>query len=304
MTGQEVDYKGKKGKSMQKNVLTKKAHAKTNFFLRTVAVRPDSFTEIETLFYPVASVCDILTFTFENSPGITIKCDERSVPCDNRNLCWKAAGKYYEKSALKDKGIHIFLEKNNPVAAGMGGGSSDAALTLLAMQQYYQALPEEELFSIALSIGSDVPFFLKNIPCAATGRGEKLTPLSIRKEMHFPLLFAAPLFPVSAKWAYQNIHWDSLETFPLFSDAIKAVEEGDIFLLKNSLRNDLQKALLNKFPLLEMIFQKFRQYGGTPLVSGSGPTVFALFEDDKAQEKMFTEEREYFSSLNIRFFKG
>lgn len=289
---------------MQNNILIKKAHAKTNFFLRAVAKRPDSFTEIETLFYPVASIWDKITFSFENSSGISIKCDENSVPCDKRNLCWKAVEKYYEKSALKDKGVAIFLEKHNPVAAGMGGGSSDAAATLLAMQEYYQALEEKELFSIALSIGSDVPFFLKNIPCAATGRGEKLTPLSIRRKMDFPLLFAAPLFPVSAKWAYTHIHWDLPETLPLFSDAIKSVEEGDISLLKKSLRNDLQQSLLDKFPLLEMIFQKFRQYGGTPLISGSGPTSFALFEEEKARNEMFEKEKEYFSGMNIRFFKG
>ncbi|MBR2364623.1 MAG: 4-(cytidine 5'-diphospho)-2-C-methyl-D-erythritol kinase [Lentisphaeria bacterium] len=289
---------------MNENMIIKKAYAKTNLFLRTVGKRPDSFTEIETVFLPVTAVRDSLAFSFEKSPGISIRCTDDSVPCDNRNLCWKAAEKYYEKACLKNKGISIDLEKGNPVAAGMGGGSSDAAVTLLAMQEYYQCLPEEELFSLALSIGSDVPFFLKNTPCSATGRGEKLTPLSIKKTIHFPLLFAAPGFPVSAKWAYSHINWTSLEEAPVLSDAVKGVEEGDILLLKNSLRNDLQKALLKKFPLLEMIFSRFRSYGGTPLVSGSGPTVFALFEDEKAREKMFEKEKEYFSSANIRFFKG
>ena len=121
---------------MNKNVIIKKAYAKTNLFLRTVAKRPDSFTEIETLFYPVNTVYDILTFSFQDSSGISIKCDVPSVPCDSRNLCWKAAEKYYEKAGLKGKGIAIDLEKHNPVAAGMGGGSTDAAATLLAMQEY------------------------------------------------------------------------------------------------------------------------------------------------------------------------
>lgn len=289
---------------MNKNILIKKAPAKTNFFLHTVAKRPDSFTEIETLFYPVDTVYDLLTFSFESSGGISIKCDLDTVPCDERNLCWKAAAMYYEKAGLKDKGISIHIEKNNPVAAGMGGGSSDAASTLLAMQQYYQCLPEEELASIALAIGSDVPFFLKNVPCSATGRGEKLTPLSCHKKTSFPLLFAAPGFPVSAKWAYTHIDWEHLAAVPVLADAVKAVEEGDIDLLQKSLRNDLQKALLEKFPLLQILFDKFRSCNACPLVSGSGPTVLALFSDEKSRDDMYEKEKEVFLSSNIRFFKG
>lgn len=289
---------------MNKNVIIKKAYAKTNLFLRTVAKRPDSFTEIETLFYPVDAVHDILTFTFQESSGISIKCAVPSVPCDSRNLCWKAAEKYYEKADLKGKGIAIDLEKHNPVAAGMGGGSTDAAATLLAMQEYYGCLSVSDLSSLALSIGSDVPFFLKNVPCSATGRGEKLTPLSIRKKTVLPLLFAAPGFPVSAKWAYTHLDWTDLVASPVLQDAVTALENGDISSLKNSLRNDLQKALLKKFPLLKMIFEKFRAYGGTPLVSGSGPTIFALFEDEKARNNMWEKEKNYFDSLRILFFKG
>ena len=293
-----------KDKNMNKNVIIKQAHAKTNLFLRTVAKRPDSFTEIETLFYPVDTVYDILSISFQDSSGISIKCDVSSVPCDSRNLCWKAAEKYYEKADLKGKGIIIDLEKHNPVAAGMGGGSTDAAATLLAMQEYYGCLSASDLSSLALSIGSDVPFFLKNIPCSATGRGEKLTPLSIRQKTFLPLLFAAPGFPVSAKWAYTHLDWSTLDSTPLLQDAVTALENGDISSLKKSLRNDLQKALLIKFPLLQMLFEKFRAYGGTPLVSGSGPTVFALFEDEKARENMWKKEKNYFDSLHILFFKG
>lgn len=289
---------------MNNNILTKKAYAKTNFFLRTVSKRPDLFTEIETLFYPVGSVFDLLTFSFEDSGSISIKCNCYIVPCNEKNLCWKAAEMYYEKAALNRKGISIHIEKNTPVAAGMGGGSSDAASTLLAMQEYYRMLSEKELEDIALSLGSDVPFFLKNIPCTGRGRGEKLTPLSIRKKTSLPLLFAAPGFPVSAKWAYTHIPWDHLENTPVLEDAVKGVEEGNISLLQNSLRNDLQIALLHKFPLLPMLFEKFISYGGKPLISGSGPTILALFEEEKAREKMWEKEKEFFSSLQVRFFKG
>ena len=285
-------------------MIIKKACAKTNLFLRTVAKRPDSFTEIETLFYPVDTIYDILTFSFQDSSGITIKCDVPSVPCDTRNLCWKAVEKYYEKAGLKGKGVAITLEKHNPVAAGMGGGSTDAAAALLAMQEYYGLLSMEDLSSLALSIGSDVPFFLKNTPCSATGRGEILMPLSIRKKTVLPLLFAAPGFPVSAKWAYTHLDWTNPEPAPVLQDAVSALENGDIAGLKNSLRNDLQKALLIKFPLLKMIFDKFRAYGGTPLVSGSGPTVFALFEDENAREIMWEKEKKYFDRMHILFFKG
>lgn len=289
---------------MKNDTLTKKACAKTNLFLRTVKKREDSFTEIETLFYPVSSVYDLLTFSFDRSGSIRISCDSPSVPCDRKNLCWQAAEKYCEKANLKGKGLSVLLKKNNPVAAGMGGGSSDAAVTLLAMQEYYQLLTEKDLENLALSLGSDVPFFLKNTPCTGRGRGEILTPLSFRKPVSLPLLFAAPSFPVSAKYAYRNIHWNSLENTPTLQDAVKGLEEGNISLLQKSLRNDLQKALLKKFPLLQMLFEKFLFWGGTPLVSGSGPTVFALFEEEKAREKMWKKEREYFSGLHIRFFKG
>ena len=289
---------------MKNFVITKKAYGKTNLFLRCLRKREDSFTEIETLFLPVPSVCDTLSFSFDDSGVIRMECDNPSLPCDGGNLCVRAAEKFLEAAKLAGKGVTIHLEKHIPIAAGMGGGSSDAACTLLALQEFFGCLSEKALALLALSLGSDVPFFLRNTPCIGTGRGELLTPILPRKGTVFPLLFAAPGFPVSAKWAYTHLDWARLPEKPVLAEAVKAVEEGDIPLLKRSLRNDLQAALLEKFPLLQILFQKFRSYGGTPLVSGSGPTVFALFESEKARDEMWEKEKDAFDKEHIVFFKG
>ncbi|MCK5845257.1 MAG: hypothetical protein KAG97_11155, partial [Victivallales bacterium] len=173
----------------------------------------------------------------------------------------------------------VTITKRIPVAAGLGGGSSDAAATLKLLNDHVCRLSDREIRGIALSVGADVPFFLDPKPSIGKGLGELLEPVNSKTELR--ILLVNPRFPVSAVWAYQNLKRvsNAESTFANSAMAV-ALRSGDIRLMPEIIRNDLDPALVAKFPLLRMLMEELGETEAISRgVSGSGPTVFAIFAD-------------------------
>ena len=243
------------------------APAKINVSLKILRRRDDGFHEIETLITPI-TLCDQIEIEkSDSSSEIEFHCDDPSVPAGDDNLIVRAARAFFAATKLK-RAISIELKKKIPHGAGLGGGSSDAASTLLALNELFNTnLPRETLAKIAETVGSDVPFFIFKSAALCNGRGELVTPLRWKDKLS--LLLLKPEFRVSTAWAYS--HWrDSLE-IPGVSYAAQEFA-GQIFL------NDLECPVFHKFIFLaqlKMWLLKQREVGAA-LMSGSGSTIFAV----------------------------
>ena len=268
---------------------------KINLFLEIKGKRPDSWHEILTLFYPVTALSDRVELSF-GGEGIRIECPAPGVPLNDDNLMVKAAKAFYTAADRPCPGMTIRLEKHLPVAGGMGGGSSDAGAVLNLLQQHSGIeLSPEKLAAAALSVGSDVPFFLNPVPSVGRGRGELLQETALPEDL--PLLLIPGVFPISAAWGYR--HWQDVPRSGRYDlDALlKALSAGDYAAAGGLLCNDLEGAAVRKFPLLARFFGLLRESGGAPLMSGSGSTVFALYpgfsERDRAFENLKNEISQY-----------
>ena len=247
--------------------------AKINLFLKITGKRPDGYHDIDTIFLPLHEPFDEVSITKRN-PGdnLEITSSDDSIPLNEHNICYKAAMEF-AKFAELDSAWSIHIEKNIPVSAGLGGGSSDAAAVLKILNQMYSRLSDEILFDIASSLGADVPFFLNPIPASAQGTGDILTPLADISQMFLVIL--NPQFPVSAVWGYQNNASENNKSS--LDDCINALQKGDLDKISTLFVNDLQPAVFAKFPIMgilrESLIEAGAEFAG---MSGSGPTLFAL----------------------------
>src|SRR5437867_6634005 len=177
-----------------------RAYAKINLGLRILRKREDGYHEIETVFHRVNIFDEI---RLSPSTGISLTCNDPDIPVNDDNLCMRAASALRDKYAV-GKGVHIELKKTIPAGAGLGGGSSDAASTLLGLNQLWKLhLDRENLEPLALRIGSDIPYFLHEGSAYATGRGEKLEDIGIDIPCWIVLVY--PKIQISTAWAYQNV---------------------------------------------------------------------------------------------------
>jgi 4-diphosphocytidyl-2-C-methyl-D-erythritol kinase len=269
--------------------LEKKSPCKVNLLLNILGRRADGFHELETVMQPV-NFCDELSFE-RGGNGIQLSCSDKRLPTDSRNLIVRAAENFLQAAENSD-GVKIHLEKKIPLAAGLGGGSGNAATTLLALNELFEKpLASEKLYEIAAALGSDVPFFLQNKPALATGRGEKIQSLE-----NFPalrdkaILLIHPGFGISTPWAYQN-----LARFPSALNGQKGRAQKLISLLQTQdlktavteFCNSLEVPALEKFPVLKL-YQEFLRANGAlaALMSGSGSTTFAICENVSAAESL------------------
>lgn len=267
-------------------MIVKKSPCKVNLLLNVLGRRADGFHALETVMQPV-NLCDELSFE-RCRRGITLSCSEKSLPVDASNLVFQAAQKFFETSAIST-GIEIHLEKRIPVAAGLGGGSGNAATTLLALNEIFgKPLRREKLAEIAAGLGSDVPFFLQSKPALAVGRGEQIQPLE-----DFPslagraILLIHPGFGISTPWAYQSLakFRDSLNgEIGRAQKLISLLRDNDWRAAGSSFYNSLEAPAFEKFPILQLFKNFLAANGGAALMSGSGSTTFAIFENQAAAE--------------------
>ncbi len=260
--------------------------AKINLFLQVTGKRPDGYHELVTLMSPI-SLHDVMTFNFE-SPGISVRCDSDQVPDNEDNLAFKAASLFYHRLPMKRKdhpgpwGVSIFIEKHIPVAAGLGGGSSNAGRTLLHLNQHHgRPFSAAEMNHMGLAIGADVPFFLQEKPAVATGIGECLE--IYRGLQVLPIVVACPDIPVSTAAVYKKLNLGltkcgkKLKNF--FSDT-------STFDVKQDLCNDLETVAIPKYPVISDIKKELLQMGAhVALMSGSGPAVFGIYSDLRKAER-------------------
>lgn len=262
---------------------------KVNFLLNILGKRPDGFHELETLFHPVA-LADHLTF--QRQPGgIDLTCNIPELPTDSGNLVYRAAESFLSASKIAE-GARVHLDKRVPLAAGLGGGSSNAAQTLLALNELFgNPLAPAELNSLAAALGSDVPFFLQDRPALGLGRGERIESLEPFNSLKSAYIFLHhPGFGISTAWAYKN-----LARFP---DALNG-KPGRARALAEKLRNatlgeaaplfynSMEAPALEKFPILTLFQEHLREAGASvALMSGSGSTTFAIAGNKIAAEKI------------------
>ena len=253
--------------------------AKINLFLKVVGRRPDGYHEIITLLSRIG-LFDTVVLTF-NQPSISVDCSHPRVPEDRSNLAYRAASLFFDALSIHD-GVAIFIDKVIPVAAGLGGGSSNAAAVLMGLNQHYGfPLGDGELMEIGLNVGADVPFFLFRHMAVARGIGndlavyEDLPPLSV--------VLVCPTFEVHTAWVYRNLNLRLTNSDKNFKmDSLK----DDISRVKHFLFNDLEQVTIGKFPEIKTIKKALLDLGAeAALMSGSGPSVFGLFKDSQQATK-------------------
>lgn len=269
--------------------LTRQSPCKVNLLLNILGRRADGFHTVETVLQPVP-VYDGIQFT-RGGERIELTCSHPSLPVDSTNLVYRAAAEFL-KAAGGSEGVRIHLEKRIPLAAGLGGGSGNAACALLGLNQLFgQPLTASQLEEIAASLSSDVPFFLQNQPALATGRGEKITPLDSFTALRGAfVLLIHPGFGISTAWAYQALAKfpAELKGRPGRAEALVSIlQGGDLAAAAKEFYNSLEAPALNKYPLLAL-YQEFLRANGAvaAMMSGSGSTTFALADGLKAAEQL------------------
>jgi len=259
-----------------KNVISLKAPAKVNLFLEILGKRDNGYHEIETIMQEI-DLADSLQFE-ETQEGVTLECNDKNIPANQDNLVCKAANLILEECGIK-KGVLINLEKNIPVGAGLGGGSSDAATTLKALNSLWKVgLNNEELMEFAAKLGSDIPFFINGKTALCRGRGELITPVEVRNRMDYIILF--PRVHISTETIYKNLKIDltkKRKDVSFFLDALKYSEAASISKL---LFNRLEEIIFATYPDLLQVKSTLESFDFCGLsISGSGSAFFGLCND-------------------------
>lgn len=268
------------------------SHCKINFGLNIVNKRDDGFHDIETVFLPI-NLADKLVFKVSESKSFTT--NNELLNSEGANLVLKAVS-LLEERFNRVFNISIKLEKNIPIGAGLGGGSSNAAVTLISIIELFRLeLPDGDLQNIALKLGSDVPFFLKPKPSFATSRGEKLTPINF--DINSPILIINPGIHISTKWAYQNVRPQKPD-YSLLS--LNNFNTQNISELNGKVINDFEQKCFEAFPEIKAIKNDLLKAGALfALMTGSGSSVFGVFEDFEsalAAEQKYSGK--YFTYIN------
>lgn len=261
-------------------LLTLPSFAKINWTLEILGKRGDGYHELRTLLQTV-SVADELSFQLR-AREIEIRCDHPAVPTDETNLVYRAARLLSDFTGIQ-KGLHVTINKRIPMAAGLGGGSSNAAVTLIALQKLWQVkLAPRDLFTLGARLGADVPFFFIGGTCLGVGRGDEVYPLADVKAERLLLINAGILVPTKEVYANLPLELTKPEAAPKmptsFEAAYAALTTPDEL---PRLQNDLEMPVLARHPLLVEIKQRLKAAGARGvLMSGSGSTIFAIFDSE------------------------
>lgn len=254
------------------------SYAKINLALDILYKRDDGYHELNTIMQQI-DLKDRIIIRNRNK-GIHIQCDNKDVPLDEKNLVYKAWEKIKEKTGI-NRGIQITIEKKIPVAAGLAGGSSNGGAVLKGLNLLWDLkLSDEELMAIGKEIGADVPFTIMGGTAWAKGIGERLTRLnSFSGKM---VLLANMGIPVSTEWVYKNMDLKSINKRVDIESLIRYMEEDDLLSLAKNMENVMEAVVIEKYPQIERIKEDMIKFGALgSLMSGSGPTVFGLFDDEE-----------------------
>lgn len=283
----------------QANTLIVQAPAKVNLFLETLRKRPDGYHELVTCMVAV-TLFDTLEFKEDATGAIHLTCADASVPAGSANLVWRAAALLRQRTGATS-GVHIHLVKRIPLAAGLAGGSTDAAATLGGLNQLWKLdRTDEELATLAAELGSDVPFFF-SLPAAwCTGRGEMVAPFRLPTPLHFVL--ACPPTGLSTAEIYRAV---TIPANPEPSDRLRlALEQGNVEAIGAALHNRLQEPAETKSPEVQALRQLFAALGPVGhQMSGSGSTYFALCRSQPEADALARQvQQQYRGPQGLRVF--
>lgn len=277
--------------------VTRKAYAKINLGLDVIRRRPDGYHEVKMIMQTVG-IYDTLTFRKKGQseggssiaivlePGNTKRAEalKEEIPCDQSNLIYKAAALVMETYDIRE-GVEITLLKNIPVAAGMAGGSSDAAAVFHGLNELFAlSMGVEDMKRMGVRIGADVPYCIVGGTALSEGIGEILTPLPAPPEAY--LLIAKPDISVSTRFVYENLQADTLQFHPDIDGMVEALKAKNLAGITNRMGNVLETVTIKEYPLISRIKEEMKKNGAwDALMSGSGPTVFGVYTDKETAKK-------------------
>ena len=269
--------------------------AKLNLRLEILRKREDGYHELRTIFQKI-SLYDKLHFSLRRDRGISIKVDPSGLLTDKKNLVYRAAESILKKSGYRG-GVEIEIEKRIPLGAGLGGGSSNAATTLKALNELLRrGLSEKELMALGLTIGADVPFFFIEGSAIGTGIGEKL------KKIELPTVWYILIYPgfeVSSRWAYQNFVLTKKRFHFKFQEFFNTPE-----MISRILLNNLEEVVAGEYPQIGLMKNILSSCGALGvLMTGSGPTVFGVFPTKEEATKAYRKVRSEAAGKGWTVFK-
>ena len=286
-------------------VLTEKAYAKVNLYLDVVGKRPDGFHDIETLMHTV-TLSDDLVFEVTDSASFSVELKiegNDTLMADDSNLVIRAVKEFTDLSPIRAK-LSILLRKNIPTEAGLGGGSADAAATLRALNRITKApLSEEEMYKLAEKLGSDVPFCLNGGYALCRGRGEQITPLQAIQNLHLVIVNSGESVSTPEAFKMLDQSYDDFYSPALKkgkNDFITSISKGEV----DSLYNIFEDVILPQCKRANMAKKELMTLGAkNVLMSGSGPTVFGVFDSAESAEIAFEKIKNKFDTVIISQFK-
>lgn len=273
-----------------------KAYGKVNLSLDIVGKREDGYHFLEMIMQTI-DLYDVINVVKIPS-GIEIKCNKNYVPTDRRNIAYRAAELFLETFKIKS-GVRIEIEKNIPVAAGLAGGSTDGAAVIKAMNDLFNVnVPKEKLAAIGVAIGADIPFCIYGGTALIKGIGEEVTPL--KSFQNHILVLVKPNFGVSTKEVYGSIDIKKIHKHPNTKALIQAIEREDEKFISRNMKNVLENVTLNKHRVLKDIKHEMIKMGAEgSLMSGSGPTVFGIFDNMLEAQKCYDAMKKNFNEVYI-----
>lgn len=278
------------GKSIQLN-----AYAKINLGLDVIGKRPDGYHEVRMIMQTIG-LHDKLSINTIHNPNIKMKTNLPFLPVNDKNIVYKAVSLIKEKYQIKE-GIYINLKKRIPVSAGLAGGSTDAAAALIGMNKLFDLdLSLEDLMDIGVTLGADVPYCLIGGTALSEGIGEKLTSLPPFPDSN--ILIVKPNINVSTKKIYGNFDLSKVENHPNIDGIITGIKDNNLQEATNHFANVLETVTVKMHPKINIIKETMLNQGAlTSLMSGSGPTVFGIFDDNKKAQDAFY----HFKTSNFRY---
>lgn len=267
------------------DIINLKAYAKINLALDVIGKRPNGYHDVRMIMQTIR-LYDKVTIKRIQTSGIIVKTNLHYLPTNENNLVY-AAAKLFRETQHIEEGIHIYLEKRIPVAAGMAGGSSDAAATLWGLNEMFETkLSLNELMELGVKLGADVPYCLLRGTALSEGIGEILTPLCSAPPCL--CLVVKPPVSVSTKFVYENLVLNETTNHPDIDGMLTAINTGSLQGVCSLLGNVLESVTLKEYPQICDIKEKMLAFGACgALMSGSGPTVFGLFDDKAKAERAF-----------------
>lgn len=277
---------------MNDTKITRNAYAKINLGLDVLRRREDGYHEVKMVMQTI-SLHDVLTFEETEQEGITLVTNDRPELPENAqdNLVYKAAGLICETFGI-EKGVRITLMKNIPIAAGMAGGSTDAAAVFHGLNELWGlSMSRERMQELAVKLGADIPYCIMGGTALSEGIGEKLTPLPAPPDAF--VLIAKPQISVSTKYVYENLHADQLQQHPDIDGMTAAIREGSLSGITERMENVLETVTQTTYPVIGEIKAQMLDAGAmNALMSGSGPTVFGIFDNEEKAEAAGQKIRE------------